>query len=97
MAGKQLTVARWGGEEFLLLFENCELADAHKILQKIHTRISEAKITYQAHTIRVTMSMGLVQADPSRSEDEMLKAADTLLYYCKEHGRNEIQAKQMTN
>ena len=97
MAGKQLTVARWGGEEFLLLFENCELADAHKILQKIHTRISEAKITYQAHTIRVTMSMGLVQADPSRSEDEMLKAADTLLYYCKEHGRNQIQVKQMRN
>lgn len=96
MAGKQMTVARWGGEEFLLLFENCELADAHILLQKIHSQIYETTITYNEQAIHVTMSMGLVHADPHASEDEMLKEADTLLYYCKEHGRNQIQVKDMS-
>ena len=97
MAGKQMTVARWGGEEFLLIFENYELADAHLILQKIHSQIYETVISYHEQDIRVTMSMGLVQADPHASEDAMLKEADTLLYFCKENGRNQIQVRNMTN
>lgn len=97
MTGKQTTVARWGGEEFLLLFENCALADAHILLQKIHSEIYETTITCNEQPIRVTLSMGLVQADRNASEDAMLKEADSLLYYCKEHGRNQIQVKNMSN
>ena len=96
MTGKQLTVARWGGEEFLLLFENCKLPAAYKILQQIHAQIHETTVDHEGQSIRVTMSMGLVQADRNASEDAMLGAADTLLYYCKEHGRDQIQVKDMT-
>ena len=96
MTGKQLTVARWGGEEFLLLFENCKLPAAHKILKQIHTQIHQTTIEYEDQSIRVTMSMGLVQADRNASEDAMLAAADGLLYYCKEHGRDQIQIRDMT-
>lgn len=96
MTGKQMTVARWGGEEFLLLFENYKLDDAYKILQQIHTQIRQTTVTYEGQSISVTMSMGLVQAERNASEDAMLGAADALLYYCKEHGRNQIQVKDMT-
>lgn len=96
MTGKQMTVARWGGEEFLLLFENYKLDDAYKILQQIHAQIRQTTVTYEGQSISVTMSMGLVQAERNASEDAMLGAADALLYYCKEHGRNQIQVKDMT-
>ena len=96
MTGKQMTVARWGGEEFLLLFENCKLSDAQKVLQQIHTQIREMTIHHGDQAISVTMSMGLVQAEHGASEDAMLGAADELLYYCKEHGRNQIQVKDLS-
>lgn len=96
MTGKQMTVARWGGEEFLLLFENCKLPAAYKVLQQIHAQIHQTTVEYNGQSIRVTMSMGLVQADPGASEDAMLGAADGLLYYCKEHGRDQIQVKDMS-
>ena len=96
MTGKQMTVARWGGEEFLLLFENCKLSDAQKVLQQIHTQIREMTIHHGDQAISVTMSMGLVQAERGASEDAMLGAADELLYYCKEHGRNQIQVKDLS-
>ena len=96
MTGKQLTVARWGGEEFLLLFENYQLPDAYKILQQIHGQVRETTVEHEGRSIRVTMSMGLVQADRNASEDAMLAEADGLLYYCKEHGRNQIQVKDMS-
>ena len=97
MTGKQLTVARWGGEELLLLFENCKLPAAYKVLQQIHDQIHQTTVEHEGQTIRVTMSMGLVQADRNASEDAMLAAADALLYDCKEHGRDQIQVKDMSS
>lgn len=96
MTGKQMTVARWGGEEFLLLFENCKLPAAYKVLQQIHAQIHQTTIEHGDQSISVTMSMGLVQADRKSSEDAMLGTADALLYYCKEHGRDQIQVKDMS-
>ena len=96
MTGKQMTVARWGGEEFLLLFENCKLADAYKVLQQIHAHIRQTPVEYNGQSISVTMSIGLVQAEKNASEDAMLGTADALLYYCKEHGRDQIQVKDMS-
>ena len=96
MTGKQLTVARWGGEEFLLIFENCKLPAAYKVLQLIHSQIHETTVEHEGQSIRVTMSKGLVRADRNASEDAMVSAADGLLYYCKEHGRDQIQVRDMT-
>ena len=96
MTGKKLTVARWGGEEFLVLFEDCKLPAAYKILQQIHAQVHETTVEHEGRSIRVTMGMGLVQADRNASEDAMLAAADALLYYCKEHGRDQIQVKDMS-
>ena len=68
----------------------------YKVLQLIHSQIHETTVEHEGQSIRVTMSMGLVQADRNASEDAMLGAADGLLYYCKEHGRNQIQVKDMS-
>ena len=67
-----------------------------KILQQIHAQVHETTVEHEDQSIRVTMSMGLVQADRNASEDAMLAAADALLYYCKEHGRDQIQVKDMS-
>ena len=94
--GKRGFVARWGGEEFLLIFADGDLASATRILEETLDAIRALEIWYQDQCIKVTMSFGLVNADTEACEDAMLKAADELLYDCKENGRNQIRTKDLS-
>ena len=82
-------VSRWGGEEFLLVFDRMDLISASKKLTTILNEIRAVEINYGEKLIKVTMSFGLT-CDPQLSHDEMLNTADEKLYYAKEHGRNQI-------
>lgn len=91
MAGKGYAI-RWGGEEFLLIFnnpnfkhENC-CADVEDILNQIR----ETDIVYENHTIRVTMTFGIVQGTPHTNVHPLLIEADQKLYHGKTNGRNRI-------
>ncbi|MCR5755553.1 MAG: diguanylate cyclase, partial [Acetatifactor sp.] len=56
-------VARWGGEEFLLVFDHSSLDEAHQILESTLEDIRSMKVRYNEHTIKVTMTFGLVDGD----------------------------------
>ena len=90
MAGKGFA-ARWGGEEFLLIFENRELDIACRELSMI---LDEVRTIYVPDTDRqITMSFGLTELIPGESTDDSLNRADTNLYEAKESGRNQIICK----
>lgn len=84
-------VCRWGGEEFLLVMEDCTLERAGELLQNILDTLRTQEIEYLDRTIRVTMSVGLVQAEPSEEIDDILRRADRRLYYAKSHGRDQVR------
>lgn len=90
MLGKGF-VARWGGEEFLLVFEMCKIETAAEIVENMFDKIRATTIEHQDQIIKVTMSMGIVQAWKHAKEDALLKAADEKLYYAKTHGRNQVK------
>ena len=90
MVGKGF-VARWGGEEFLLIFDNRELDIAYRELNMI---MDEIRTIIIPETDRqVTMSFGLTEMQPGESTDEALVRADGNLYEAKENGRNRIVCK----
>lgn len=89
MAGKG-TVIRWGGEEFLFVFEECGMEEARDYLWEILQAIRETYVDYEANVIRFTMSFGVVRGNPNIRSEEDVNAADDLLYYAKEHGRNRV-------
>ena len=89
MAGHGFAV-RWGGEEFLLFFEDTDLDDAAKYLQEILNKIKATEVVYGESHIFVTMTMGIIQGDYSRTLDKQVSIADELLYYGKEHGRDQL-------
>ncbi len=90
MVGKGIA-ARWGGEEFLLIFENRELDIARRELSII---MDDIRTIYVPDTDRqITMSFGLTAMIPGESTDESLKRADENLYEAKETGRNQIICK----
>lgn len=80
---------RWGGEEFLLVYENSTLEDAHTSLSALLEEIRSTSIASDGSQIHVTMTFGMA-CDPSRDLKELLREADDRLYYGKNHGRNQI-------
>ena len=83
-------VARWGGEEFMLGFENKNKEKARKVLESILNEIRKTTIEFNGMVIDVTMTFGLVSGNEERTTEALFKIADNRLYYGKEHGRNQI-------
>ena len=90
MVGKGIA-ARWGGEEFLIIFENRELDIARRELEII---MEDVRTIWVPDSDRqITMSFGLTALEPGESIDDALKRADDNLYIAKESGRNQIVCK----
>ena len=79
-------ICRWGGEEFLIFIPESDLEKAYPVLEAIREVISDLDI----NGIKPTISFGLVNSDGSQSLDELVKAADILLYKAKSAGRNKV-------
>ncbi|MDD5311440.1 MAG: diguanylate cyclase [Dehalococcoidia bacterium] len=89
---KSDTVARIGGDEFVVLLpEIAEGKDAMNTAQKI-VKAFGRPFTVDGHDLNITTSIGIALF-PDNGEDmeELLKKADTAMYYAKEHGRNSYK------
>ncbi len=84
-------VGRMGGEEFLLLLPETDLAGAGNIAEALRQAVWDAGIPYAEG--RVTLSMGVAAAVPQSEGDwaDLLSIADNLLYIAKRDGRNTIK------
>lgn len=81
--------ARWGGEEFLLVFENMDLMRAKLLLKEILDDIRSMECKYDDVTVCVTMTFGLTQGD-TENVTELLRTADDRLYKGKNSGKNQV-------
>lgn len=82
--------ARWGGEEFLLVFDKTDVKDSLPVLEKIQEIIRAEEIHYEEQTIRVTLSFGIILGNREQTIEVQISHADERLYYAKEHGRDQI-------
>jgi diguanylate cyclase (GGDEF)-like protein len=85
---QQDQVARWGGEEFLMLLPDTDEPGAMKLAEKLRKRIADRQVAWEDAEISVTMTFGVSQCNSATHMDECLKWADQALYYGKENGRN---------
>lgn len=88
MIGHGFTV-RWGGEEFLIIFDDADLDKANEHLKKIRENVINNVLEYKEQQLSITMTFGLTQGD-SRHINDIIKEADSLLYMGKQNGRNQI-------
>lgn len=83
-------VARWGGEEFIFVFEGVNGDDAKIKLADLQLAVNKTVIRYEDMELNVTMTFGLVEYDEKMSLDENIKIADDRLYIGKQAGRDRI-------
>ncbi|MCR4656932.1 MAG: diguanylate cyclase [Lachnospiraceae bacterium] len=89
--------ARWGGEEFLLVYDNIEGDKAGELTVEALENIRNMEVVYEGEVHKVTMSFGVTESDKERTMDEDVNAADILLYEAKETGRNRVVYKKIGN
>jgi diguanylate cyclase (GGDEF)-like protein len=85
-------LARWGGEEFVLLLDETGLAGAIEVTERIRRAIAESFVTHHDREIRCTMSFGLTPLIPGDTLGEAIARADHALYRSKAEGRNRVNA-----
>ncbi|MGE5677913.1 MAG: diguanylate cyclase domain-containing protein [Pseudomonadota bacterium] len=83
-------VARWGGEEFLLLLKNTEGNKAKEIMEKLRSSIENESLLEGNNRISITMTFGICQFDGTTSFENCIARADKALYQGKKSGRNKV-------
>jgi len=84
-------LARWGGEEFVILFPKAGLEGAAMALQKGLDALGAVKFQGEdGIAFKVTFSGGLAVVSDEMTVDEAVAEADRLLYLAKGNGRNQI-------
>ncbi|MET0785680.1 MAG: diguanylate cyclase [Paenisporosarcina sp.] len=83
-------VARWGGEEFIVLFPKTSSQEAIKILDLIQELCNSDLLSYNDESVILSFSAGVCEYDETRELDDLIKFADQALYDAKSKGRNQI-------
>ena len=85
-------LARFGGEEFILLLPETEQVNALQVANKLCQLIAGQVIEYKDRQIQVTISAGVATCDPTTDTlDELLSRADQALYQAKRRGKNRLE------
>jgi len=80
-------IARWGGEEFIILLPDTSLEETLSVAEIIRQTIEFEK--FEA-VEKITCSFGITVLEKEESSEELLNRLDNLLYKAKENGRNRI-------
>lgn len=85
------TVARLGGEEFVILLPETPKETAVKVAEKLRKKISELKIkATSGKAISFTVSIGVSESLGHKEFASILQAADEAMYEAKQTGRNKV-------
>jgi len=82
--------ARWGGEEFLILFANCDKSNAAQLAERVRLAIASIDTSDLHDGLSVSASLGVTEFVAGESIDAALKRTDDALYQAKAAGRNRV-------
>lgn len=82
------TICRWGGEEFVLMLDNCPIEDAMLRAERIRDAMHKHSIAFGKTTIKVSLSMGVTDYRQGETLEMFMARADAALYQAKANGRD---------
>ncbi|MEE4330006.1 MAG: tetratricopeptide repeat-containing diguanylate cyclase [Wenzhouxiangella sp.] len=84
-------VCRWGGEEFLVLLPNTDLAGASAVAENLRRAISNQPIETSSRSFAISISLGVAVLDGATPVDEAVGCADRAMYRAKQAGKNRFE------
>jgi diguanylate cyclase (GGDEF)-like protein/PAS domain S-box-containing protein len=83
--------ARWGGDEFCILFPGTDGTDAQLCVERIRQKLESLVFTSEkGHQYSVTGTFGIAELRPAMSSADLLELTDQALYRAKQQGRNRL-------
>lgn len=83
-------VIRYGGEEFLLVMCNVDLASGARVAERARAAVGAADLVIGGHRIHVTASFGVAERREGEPRDALIHRADAALYEAKRGGRDRV-------
>lgn len=90
LAFKNHLIARFGGEEFILLLHNVDKKECAVMLESFRRLVESTPLKTPDGTLSITVSMGVAEQTNIIKLDGLISIADSALYNAKESGRNKI-------
>ncbi|EXF94393.1 DeoR family transcriptional regulator [Pseudomonas fluorescens HK44] len=84
-------IARFGGEEFVLLVPNTPLVVGARLAETLRAAIEACPFHFKGERVTITVSMGMTAFKAGEHSDLVLKRADQALYRAKNAGRNRVE------
>ena len=88
-------LARWGGEEFILLMPETTLEEATQVVGRLRSLLAQPHLWTEYPQLQVTFSAGIATLLPSETVHDAVQRADVALYRAKENGRNRSELAQV--
>jgi diguanylate cyclase (GGDEF)-like protein len=85
-------LARWGGEEFLLLLPETLIDTATAVMERLRADLALSQPSAQHPALKVTFSTGLTALHAGETAEQVVERADRLLYQAKAQGRDRVIA-----
>ena len=84
------SIARWGGEEFLVLLPETDIKNAEQIAERIKHVVTSNEFVYKDKTFYLTLSIGVSHYNEDESINRTINRADYAMYKGKKSGKNQV-------
>ncbi len=84
------TVARWGGEELVLLLADPGTSGLGGLCERLGRLVASAQVMHEGEPVKVTVSIGATLARAGERAGDVVARADRLMYASKDTGRNRV-------
>ena len=91
------SIARWGGEEFVILLPETNLDGAVRTMVRVQRALTRRYYLHNHERVLITFSAGVAQRRKGESQDEAIARADRALYKAKAAGRNCVAGDDEAN
>lgn len=88
--GNNEFIARWGGEEFVMLLPNTPMKHIEAKLNEIRTALSQMPFKFKQQKVQITASFGATSFRKNEDKEAVFERADEYLYKAKRNGRNLV-------
>jgi len=87
------TLARWGGEEFVLLMPGIDAAEALVVAERFRQAVAQTPVIFSSGEIHCTLSFGVTQLEAGETLGATIARADRALYRSKVTGKNRVSSE----
>ncbi len=90
-------IARFGGEEFIILMPETTQEEAFIVAEKIRLLIAKSPFNFRKERVAVTMSIGIAEFQENETPNSVFERADQAMYQAKRGGRNSSSLATLSN